>query len=139
MRRARAAAGAGFAAAWLLVGWAAPAASPRGAGTCTLSWSSRAAGSRTCLSCHDGSLAHAALPARAAAGEPLSNHPVAIDYEAARERDPRLRPAAQLPPEIRLVEGRLECTTCHDPRSTLPASTALPMRGSQLCFACHDL
>ncbi|HZZ85066.1 MAG TPA: cytochrome c3 family protein [Anaeromyxobacteraceae bacterium] len=94
--------------------------------------------SRSCLTCHDGTLAHAALPGPRSAGE-LANHPIDVDYEGARRAGSRLRPSAQLPREMPLVGGKVECVTCHDPRSHEPMKTALPMNRSRLCFACHDL
>ncbi len=94
--------------------------------------------SRACLTCHDGTLAHAAQPGPRAGGE-LVNHPVDIDYEQARSRHRSLRSSAQLPREMPLVNGKVECTTCHDGRSRERMRTALPMEHSRLCFACHDL
>lgn len=129
----------------VLAGW--QASSPYGVGerqrrleqVCTLFRAPRSVtSSRACLTCHDGTLAHAAQPGQRVGGE-LANHPVDVDYEQARTRDHYLRPSAQLPREMPLVNGKVECTTCHDGRSNEPMRTALPMARSRLCFACHDL
>jgi len=139
-------AGSTWALGLALAGWQASPTDPaklrqqRVDETCELARSPRAAtGSRGCLLCHDGTLTHAALPGPRLAGELLANHPVGVDYEAARASDRWLRPSAQLPREMPLVNGRIECTTCHDARSSEPMKTALPMTRSRLCFACHDL
>ena len=84
----------------------------------------------SCLSCHDGSIG-------SNIGVGHGYHPVGTDYADAMYR----RPAAVLrispPPELVLVNGKVECTTCHDGGSREPSFTALPMNRSALCFACH--
>lgn len=88
--------------------------------------------SRFCMSCHDGSVVAAGGSRRP--GE----HPVGLHYASAWARRPfalRGAPAAALV----LVEGRVECTTCHDGLSRERFRTALPMARSGLCTSCHEL
>lgn len=125
--------GAAIAAASL----AASAGARPGAATCELGRVDRAASlSMRCLTCHDGS-AGPAVGFEAAAGGLVASHPVAIDYEAAAAAHPgQYRPIAALPPEVPLVGGRVECTTCHDARAPGPAHVA---QVRDLCLACHQL
>jgi predicted CXXCH cytochrome family protein len=66
-------------------------------------------------------------------------HPLDVHYAEAQARRPGLRPPAALAGELVLVDGKVACTTCHDPRSLEHGRTALPMSRSAMCFACHDL
>jgi predicted CXXCH cytochrome family protein len=92
--------------------------------------------SRSCLACHDGSIATGRM---ARAHEGSGAHPVDVDYLASRARRPGLRAPGALPPGLVLVNGTVACTTCHDPRSSERAKTALPMGRSAMCFGCHDI
>lgn len=81
-----------------------------------------------CTACHQriGALGHA-------------SHRVDVEFAqvwAARQSD--FRPPSSLPPEVVLVNGRVVCTTCHDPASQLPMSLALPVDPKpRLCLSCH--
>jgi predicted CXXCH cytochrome family protein len=110
-----------------------------GLGPCEMrSADRRATSSRRCLTCHDGTTAPGALgPAGSASG--LGDHPVDVDYEVSRGRGQLLRPATELPPSLPLVNGKVACTTCHAPDSPEPGHTAVTMRRSTMCFACHAL
>jgi hypothetical protein len=135
------------AAAWALAGagrWEVPAAhrpaegeaSPRET-VCELGRADRArTPSAQCLACHDGAAATGVGFAPRASNLPGLDHPVEVDYEAARLRSPRLRPRAALPREIVLVNGRITCTTCHDGAAQTRAHT-VPQE--QLCTSCHEL
>jgi len=98
----------------------------------------RASDSHRCLACHDGSVAVAISPS---ASSTPGEHPVEVDYEAARARarEGTLRAAGELPPALPLVNGKVACITCHSAESREPFHTALPMAGSRLCFACHSI
>ncbi len=108
-------------------------------GTCDMRTADRRApDSSRCLGCHDGSVAVAISPrASSTPGE----HPVGVDYEAARmrAREGTLRAAGELPPALPLVNGKVACITCHSADSREPSHTTLPMAGSRLCFACHSI
>ncbi|MFL5299454.1 MAG: cytochrome c3 family protein [Anaeromyxobacteraceae bacterium] len=110
-----------------------------GSGPCEMRTADRrATSSQRCLACHDGTVAPGSLVPAGRAGE-LGDHPIDVDYEGSRVRGQLLRPAAELPPSLPLVNGRVACTTCHAPDSPEPGHTALPMRRSAMCFACHAL
>jgi len=101
-------------------------------GGCELSRADRAhTPARRCASCHDGTVADDAVT-------PGRNHPVGIDYAAARQRQPDQYSAA-LPPEVPLVDGRIACTTCHDGASQARGRIASPRGVASLCLACHRL
>jgi len=102
--------------------------------------------SATCLQCHDGLVAAnmtSPIPAStgtSSLGKSSSDHPVGMDYVSAQTRWwNRLRPIALLPPEIQLVDGRVECSSCHDMSTGSATRLVLEMRGSRLCFGCHNL
>lgn len=53
-----------------------------------------------------------------------------MDYASAQAREPaRYAPAAALPPEVVLVDGKVTCTSCHDAASPHPKRAA-DRRGS---------
>ena len=111
--------------------------------------------SRGCMVCHDGTGARG-VPLKAA-GSPLQirgirtvNHPVGMDYAAAAARRPRgLRAPASLPPEVRLVDGKVGCVSCHPlrpagmsvwtDRAGCTAARGLTHgpRETDLCMTCH--
>jgi predicted CXXCH cytochrome family protein len=97
--------------------------------------------SRSCLNCHDGS---AAIDAAHRSGfwgrSKKGEHPVGVLYEKGeKKRRSFLRPVASLPKSVRLAQGRIGCGTCHSPFSKEPMMLTLPIKGSRLCFSCHDL
>ncbi len=68
------------------------------------------------------------------------SHAVGVAYEAsAQSRTLKLKPRARLPEAIVLVQGRIECTTCHSGQGFGDGRTVLPVAGSTLCFACHEM
>lgn len=92
--------------------------------------------SRTCVACHDGSAGPAVAFQMAPDGRGMS-HPVEIDYRwSAAARPGQYEAAATLPPEVPLVGGRVECTTCHDGASGDP-KRVVAVRN--LCTVCHRL
>jgi hypothetical protein len=131
--RARLRAALGAAAAFVVAGARAAGESP-----CELEGTiRRVTGSVSCLSCHDGSMGPSISPGGTAWSGGVASHPVGIDYAAAANRHPgTYTPVSQLPQEIVLVGGKVECTTCHDGTSTLPRKVA---GSSDLCLACHRL
>ncbi len=104
--------------------------------------------SRTCLSCHDGSLG---LNADVAAGawehgvalskfDPQGSHPIGVNYKTARRKRGGLHPIGTLNPLIKLIGGKVGCCSCHDPysHSQEPKMLVMSNSGSRLCLACHD-
>ncbi|MGE3171066.1 MAG: cytochrome c3 family protein [Planctomycetota bacterium] len=97
--------------------------------------------SRQCLTCHDGAAARATSSAdrRAILGH-QGSHAAGARYRDARRRPGRqLRPEEQLPAVVQLVDGRVGCASCHSVWSRQPRMLSLPMHGSRLCRACHDV
>ena len=105
-----------------------------------------------CARCHDGSVASAVMALTPSTEADLRefkvrlgsvgdrDHPVGIEYARVQRARPRdLTHPAALPPAVKLVNGRVECTTCHDPASNLPAMLVLDHRRGTLCLACHRM
>lgn len=117
-----------------------------------------------CLGCHNGSMTHNVNVRTERTRVPLhdfssnDDHPVGMVYEESARRDPRnYRPATALHPNIRLVDGRVTCITCHKVRNEMVAfngkwSSDQPVepqctatkevtmgnsRDDKLCLACH--
>jgi predicted CXXCH cytochrome family protein len=102
--------------------------------------------SSACLSCHDGTLAanaRSTVVAPSVGGARFGlghSHPVGVEYSiAGQSRANGLIPAALLRGVI-LIAGRVECESCHEPHEPDSNVSALRvnMRGSALCFACHN-
>lgn len=94
--------------------------------------------SKTCLICHDGTLA-----GNVAVGRPtlreigrMGSHPVMVSYEEAYARDPEhfIAPAL-LDPGIALLNGEVHCMTCHSPAA--PGGQVQALAGASLCLRCH--
>jgi predicted CXXCH cytochrome family protein len=126
--------GAALAAAALAASAGARAAD---GGTCELSRVNReATTTRGCLSCHDGS-AGPGVGFKMGADDRAMSHPVEVDYAAAAAAHPgQYQPAAALPPEVPLVGGKVQCTTCHDGASP-DRKRVVAVR--DLCVTCHRL
>ncbi len=112
----------------------APLVRPNASGSCIIGQvDPRHASTASCFSCHDGGVALALE--RRGPQDPGTSHPVDVDYAAAYSRAPGkyVHPGV-LPPDVPLVEGKVVCTSCHDPASTAPKHVARPQ---SLCNACH--
>ena len=104
-----------------------------------------------CIGCHDAAVSPED-PMRIC-HEAGCGHRIGVDYAEAASRDRSLAPLASLPPELKLADGRVACTTCHVPyskddhealsaRRTLMPEIPDPMlsvdnAGSGLCLSCH--
>ena len=118
------------------------------------------AGSKLCLSCHDGSIA-VGLTLNRAAPDPIpmthpyipsgptnltndlsDDHPIGFRYDRAlANRDLQIRPPQLVDHRIKLGErGELECTACHDPHNDeLGSFLRITEREGALCTTCHDM
>lgn len=70
------------------------------------------------------------------------SHPIGIEYPADGYHGPlgaAYHPARQLDERIRLVDGRVECISCHSPYSDIEHQLVMPNHGSALCLSCHDM
>lgn len=101
--------------------------------------------SRTCMACHDGSVASDHGPTNRARGETAigKGHPTGVPYMNRRDArgrttaDMPLRPAAALDSSIRLFDGNVGCGSCHSPYSQEPALLVMSNDRSKLCLSCH--
>ncbi len=68
----------------------------------------------------------------------LGNHSIGAiyaDYASKRA----YWPAASLPSEIKLPEGKVSCISCHKVYTQVHGDVVITKRGSKLCFSCHNL
>ena len=108
-------------------------------------------GSRTCLRCHDGTIAsdtfaseshlrivHTRHPGLFQSGHGTSNHPVGVDYPRVN-REYRPAPLVTATGEISLPDGKVECISCHDPHGQSGVAHMLVTSNarSALCLSCH--
>ncbi len=114
--------------------------------------------SRLCLSCHDGTVAvgltvvkgqiatGGAMSSRDVFGTDLSGgHPVSMTPvdDGPLVTSLFASPPSTTDPAVKLVSGKVECTTCHDPHvpNNDPAMPMFLVRSNAngaLCLACHD-
>lgn len=119
---------------------AATAEAPRWNGATQSSFAPAADVSDACLGCHDGTSARAM--------HVEGNHPVGVDYERlAVQRAASLRPSSSPSglggtiAEDLLINGRVECSSCHDPHAAHGSGTTrlrVSNQGSRLCLTCHE-
>lgn len=111
-----------------------------------------------CLSCHDGTIALGSILSRNTdisltggitylppgpsnlSGDISDDHPVSFEYNSAlASADGQLRDPAAISYPVGLEEGKLQCTSCHDPHNNLYSDFLhVPSRFSELCYRCHD-
>ena len=103
--------------------------------TCELSRVDRATTqSSTCMACHDGSVGPTVGFEMVPGG---MSHPVSVDYALAAASHPDTYvPPTLLPAGVLLVNGKVECTSCHDGALTTPNHVVEP---TTLCYGCHRL
>ena len=108
--------------------------------------------SMQCMGCHDGSIAasdnmsFAGLAGSGGQGSPGGDpglgltHPVGTDYANAAMTHRELEPVGGLQRgAVRLVEGKVGCTSCHSPFSKHAKLLVMRNDGSQLCLRCHHV
>lgn len=103
-------------------------------------------GSRSCVTCHDGSVATDATGRGGSSGFGHSDggsHPYGIPYQRAlsshrNTSDMSLRPANTLNTRIRLFNGQVGCQSCHSPYSTQRGLLVMSNDSSKLCLSCHE-
>ena len=99
-------------------------------------------GAPACLSCHDGTIAKAVdyqlYKSSSMGSGALGSHPTEVPYPAEWSGRTDFAPTTEITQAgLRLLDGKVTCTTCHN--LSLPVKYYLPltMTGSALCLACH--
>lgn len=101
--------------------------------------------SRECLSCHDGTLSISSdAELRELNWEHHTeiglSHPVGVDYMDVYSRNPdTYHEPDGLDPRIVLINGKVECETCHNHYSSFKKKLVMENWGSRLCLSCHNL
>ena len=111
-----------------------------------------------CLSCHDGTTALGSVLSRSGEISFMSgistlppgssnistdladDHPISFDYTTGMAAaDGQLKDPTAIVPPVSLRNGRMQCTSCHDPHRNLTNDFLLVTNQfSELCFSCHD-
>jgi predicted CXXCH cytochrome family protein len=66
-------------------------------------------------------------------------HPIGMDYAAYSSRDNKnYKPAAAFNSKMTFVNGRVGCTTCHDPLNLDKGHLVMSDTRSALCLTCHN-
>jgi predicted CXXCH cytochrome family protein len=116
--------------------------------------------SKLCLSCHDGTIAPGQtvvfgqipmtgnMKTTSVFGTDLkSSHPFSLQTPLADSPNVNIllfgNPPKTADPKVPLINGTIECTTCHEPHfqnidKALPLFLVRDSSNSQLCLACHD-
>jgi predicted CXXCH cytochrome family protein len=117
-----------------------------------------AGSSKLCLSCHDGTVAvgltvakgllatsGAMIPADVLGANLTRSHPVSMPPldDGSLAASLFASPASTKDPAVKLVSGRVECITCHDPHvprndPIVPMFLARSNANGTMCLACHD-
>lgn len=111
-----------------------------------------------CLSCHDGTTALGSVLSRSGdigfdggvttipdgstniSTDLADDHPVSFDYTTGLAAgDGQLKDPTAIVPPVALHNGRMQCTSCHDPHRNLTNDfLLLTNQNSELCFSCHN-
>jgi predicted CXXCH cytochrome family protein len=108
-------------------------------------------GTTMCLRCHDGGVASDMMPVMQrpvyrgrrssmllGSGHGGTDHPVGVEYpHLSSEYQPETKVIAQ--GKVLLPDGKVECTSCHDPHNTMniPHMLVTSNARSALCLTCH--
>jgi len=120
-------------------------------GTPTTSKAVAGSGTLLCIRCHDGTMASDIVsgqgtepfrntkhPGVFKSGHQVSNHPVGVEYpRVGQDYHPATTVVAK--GAVTLPDGKVECTSCHDPHNGADAAHMLVMSNqrSALCLTCH--
>lgn len=102
--------------------------------------------SKDCLSCHDGFQAsdrkvnYKNSPGQKSHWDPkgATEHPIGMNYASYSARDPqKYKSVSSFGSKMMFVNGRVGCTTCHDPLNPEKNHLAKSDYRSALCLTCH--
>jgi len=109
-----------------------------------------------CLACHDGTIALGQIlsggKARGFGGPSLmpphadlttdlsDDHPISFEYTSALAMlDGQLKDPSEISQHVTLENGKVQCTTCHDPHdNTYTKFLVASRQNSDLCLSCHE-
>jgi predicted CXXCH cytochrome family protein len=111
-----------------------------------------------CLSCHDGTIAMGNVLSRETdidfsggltympdgaynlSSNLSDDHPVSFEYNSAlASADGQLKDPAAISYPVSLMNGKVQCTSCHDPHRNIYSDFLLvSSQFSELCYSCHD-
>lgn len=111
-----------------------------------------------CLSCHDGTTALGNVLSRTddigfsggittlppgstnMSTDLADDHPISFDFTTGlAAADGQLKDPSAIVAPVALYNGRMQCTSCHDPHRDLTNDfLVLTNQFSELCFSCHD-
>lgn len=112
-----------------------------------------------CLSCHDGTIALGNVLSRSTEisfsrginimpagktnlGKDLSNdHPISFEYNSSLvAMNPEIKDPSSLMGLVKLENGKLQCTSCHDPHQNITSDFLVATtENSALCLYCHQV
>ena len=90
-----------------------------------------------CLGCHDGSVGKNAQVITKTSHSLEGSHPIGINYMKSFRKNKDIRSPKALSPEIKLFEGKVGCTSCHNPFKLPQHNLNISNEESKLCFECH--
>ncbi|MFZ4858577.1 MAG: cytochrome c3 family protein [Desulfuromonadaceae bacterium] len=101
--------------------------------------------SQDCLGCHDGFQAsdrkvnYKNTPGQKSHwSQGASEHPIGMNYASYAAMDPKsYKPVSSFGSKMMFVNGRVGCTTCHDPLNPEKSHMAKSDYRSALCLTCH--
>ena len=97
-------------------------------------------GSIYCLSCHDGTAAPdvPVIQSSLLGYDQAGNHPVLISYVQAYMRSPlEFVPPQLLDSRVKLVNGEVQCVSCHEISPVGQWSLVRTEGRGELCLSCH--
>ena len=92
---------------------------------------------RECLACHDGVIAKAMASCITEICVMKTDHPVDRPYPPPSKMQKFTPAAVAEMAGVKLINGRIDCISCHDLRKTSQYHLRIEDIRSKLCLACH--
>lgn len=99
--------------------------------------------SADCLECHDDTVSRHERKRIVTGiwdhGIDGFSHPIGVRYPDSKSPLSRKKftEVTEIPPQIKLIDGKISCITCHDPYSTEKGQLVISNKRGALCLACH--